>query len=108
MRNDYINFLSRMFFYGCLGVLEPEELSMMNKGFKKPHESHPTPRIEEMWRSVESNSTVESDGSPLTSLEIDLFEDIRASAQISTLVSNVATSSSNLQRGRRVKNVHCK
>lgn len=124
MRNDYINFLSilpcsiyfwfivylcsRMLFYGCLGVLEPEELSMMNKGFKKPHDSCPTPRIEEMWRSVESNSTVESDSSPLTSLEIDLFEDIRASAKISTQVSNVAISSSNLQGGRRVKNVHCK
>ena len=80
---------------------------MMNKGFKKPHDSCPTPRIEEMWRSVESNSTVESDGSPLTSLEIDLFEDIRASAKISTQVYNVAISSSNL-RGRRVKNVHCK
>nr|POE89034.1 hypothetical protein CFP56_60428 [Quercus suber] len=71
-------------FFTSAGVLEPEELSMMNKGFKKPHDSRPTPRIEEMWRSVESNSTVESDGSPLTSLEIDLFEDIRASAKIST------------------------
>ena len=81
---------------------------MMNKGFKKPHDSRPTPWIEEMWRSVESNSTVETDGSPLTSLEIDLFEDIRASAKISTQVSNVAISSSNLQGGRRVKNVHCK
>ena len=80
---------------------------MMNKGFEKPHDSGTTPRIKEMWRSVESNSTVESDGSPLTSLEIDLFEDIRASAKISTQVYNVAISSSNL-RGRHVKNVHCK
>lgn len=80
---------------------------MINKGFKK-FESRTLPGIEELWGSVESNSTIDSDGSPLTSLEIDLFEDIRASAHRSTEVSNITTSSSNLQRGRQKKNVRCK
>jgi hypothetical protein len=81
---------------------------MINKGFKK-FESRTLDGIEELWRSVESNSTVDStDGSPLTSLEIDLFEDIRGSAHRSTQVSNITTSTSNLQRGRHMKNVCCK
>lgn len=79
---------------------------MINKGFKK-FESRTLTGDEELWRSVESNSTVDSDGSALTSLEIDLFEDIRASAHRSTL-SDITTSSSNLQGGRRKKNARCK
>jgi hypothetical protein len=79
---------------------------MINNGFKK-FESRTLPGVEELWRSVESNSTVDSDGTALTSLEIDLFEDIRASANRSTL-SDISTSSSNLQGGRRMKKARCK
>lgn len=90
------------------GVLEPEELSIINEGFRN-FESHPLPGIEEeLWRSAESNSTVDSDGSPLASLEMDLFEDIRASAHKLTQASNATPPSSNFHRGRHMKNVHCK
>ncbi|KAF5467171.1 hypothetical protein F2P56_017025 [Juglans regia] len=93
-------------FFTSAGVLEPEELSIINEGFKN-FESHPLPGIEEeLWRSAESNSTVDSDGSPLASLEMDLFEDIRAAAHKLTQVSNATTPSSNLHRGRHMKNVH--
>lgn len=81
---------------------------MINQGFRK-FELDPLPGIEEkLWKSVESISTAASDGSPLRSLEIDLFEDIRASQQKSTQISNVATSISNCQSRNRLNNIHCK
>ncbi|KAG6734558.1 uncharacterized protein LOC122289701 isoform X2 [Carya illinoinensis] len=93
-------------FFTSAGVLEPEELSIINEGFRN-FESHPLPGIEEeLWRSAESNSTVDSDGSPLASLEMDLFEDIRASAHKLTQASNATPPSSNFHRGRHMKNVH--
>lgn len=91
-------------FFTSSGVLDPEELSMINKGLDKSG-SNVLPGIEEFWRSVESNSTIDSDGSSLTSLEIDLFEDKRASAHKSTKMSNIATSSSILRRGG-MQNIH--
>lgn len=67
-----------MFFY-ISGVLNPFELAIVNNGLKKS-ESHLVPVIEdEVWRSMESNNTFDSEGSSLTRLEMDLFEDIRAS-----------------------------
>ncbi|XP_019459834.1 PREDICTED: uncharacterized protein LOC109359586 [Lupinus angustifolius] len=65
-------------FSTCEGVLNPEELSLVNKGFKKS-EIHILPRTEELWMSYESNCTIDSDGSSLASLEVELFADIRAS-----------------------------
>lgn len=64
-----------------LGVLDPEELSVMNKGFKK-RESFLFPGIQEdlkMRRSADTESTFDSDEFSLESVEGDLFEDIRAS-----------------------------
>lgn len=67
-----------MFFY-ISGVLNPLELAIVNNGLKKP-ESHLVSVIEdEVWRSVESNNACDSEGSSLSRLEMDLFEDIRAS-----------------------------
>ncbi|KAE7996915.1 hypothetical protein FH972_001593 [Carpinus fangiana] len=64
-------------FFTSAGVLEPEELSMINKGFKK-FESLTLPGVEELWRykSIANRSTL----------------------------SDISTSSSNLQGGRRMKN----
>lgn len=71
-------------FFTSEGVLDPEELFMINKGFKKA-KTRLLPGIkEELQRSAESNSTIDSDRFSLESLEIDLFEDIRASIQKST------------------------
>lgn len=61
------------------GVLNPLELAIVNNGLKKS-ESHLLPVMEdEVWRSMETNSTLENEGSSLTRLEMDLFEDIRQS-----------------------------
>ncbi|XP_038890687.1 uncharacterized protein LOC120080187 isoform X2 [Benincasa hispida] len=66
-------------FFTSEGVLNPSELAIVNDGLKKS-ESHLVPVIEdEVWRSMESNNTFDSEGSSLTRLEMDLFEDIRAS-----------------------------
>ncbi|CAI0411646.1 unnamed protein product [Linum tenue] len=61
-------------FFTSAGVLDAEELSMVNKGFTNSvAKSEP-----ETWRSIESSSTANSEGSSLTSLELDLFSDIKA------------------------------
>ncbi|CAN1174185.1 hypothetical protein LINPERHAP2_LOCUS31129 [Linum perenne] len=62
-------------FLNSAGVLDPEELSIVNRGFRSSDV-----KVEpDVWRSVESNSTANSDGSSssLASLEIDLFSDIK-------------------------------
>ncbi|KAF3433849.1 hypothetical protein FNV43_RR24952 [Rhamnella rubrinervis] len=94
-------------FFTNAGVLDPEELSIVNKGFKK-HETR-LPRIQEdVWRSTESNSTIDSGGSSLSSLEIDLFEDIRSSIHKLTDKSDVENSSLKLLRGEDNQNFHTK
>lgn len=71
-------------FFSSDGVLDPEELSAMNNGFKGL-ESSLFPGIPEdlkMRRSVDSDLTfesLESDAFSLESFEGDLFEDVRAS-----------------------------
>ncbi|XVF75493.1 hypothetical protein PTKIN_Ptkin13bG0191900 [Pterospermum kingtungense] len=67
-------------FFTSEGVLNPEELTMVNNGYKNSEPlTHILPGIEEeLWKSTESNSTTHSDCS-LSSLEIDLFDDMRAS-----------------------------
>ncbi|KAK9282849.1 hypothetical protein L1049_011072 [Liquidambar formosana] len=95
-------------FFTSAGVLDPEELFMINKGFKKA-ETHLHPWIEEdVWRSAESNSTVGTDGFSLESLETDLFEDIRASIQKSRKASYVASSGCVSGKGGHMQNIHCK
>ncbi|KAF9588605.1 hypothetical protein IFM89_013692 [Coptis chinensis] len=77
-------------FFTSAGVLEPEELSIINCGLKKVVK-HPLPGIEEdIRRSAESNSTFDSDNLTLESLEVDLFGDVRASIQRSSKGSNLA------------------
>ncbi|KAM5556117.1 hypothetical protein ABKV19_023817 [Rosa sericea] len=84
-------------FYTSPGVLDPEELSIVNKGFKKS-ESHQLPAIQEVWRSTESESTTDSGSSALASLEFELFEDKMSSMQ--------KPASLKLKRGRGLQNVH--
>lgn len=83
--------------YLYIGVLDPEELSIVNKGFKKS-ESHQLPEIKEVWRSTESKSTIDSGSSPLESLEFELFEDTRSSMP--------KPASLKLKGGRGLQNVH--
>ncbi|KAH7537362.1 hypothetical protein FEM48_Zijuj03G0084500 [Ziziphus jujuba var. spinosa] len=86
-------------------VLDPEELSIVNQGFKKRGTS--LPRIQEdVWRSTESNSAIESGTSSLSSLVIDIFEDMKASMHKYTSASDLATSSLKLLRGERNINLH--
>ncbi|KAF8402763.1 hypothetical protein HHK36_010853 [Tetracentron sinense] len=84
-------------FFTSAGVLDSEELSTLNKGFKKV-ETHHLPGIQEdMRRSAESNSTLDSDSLTVESLGVDFFEDIRASIQKSSTVSDMACSSSKIK-----------
>ncbi|CAN0909318.1 hypothetical protein LINGRAHAP2_LOCUS25725 [Linum grandiflorum] len=65
-------------FFNSAGVLDAEELSMVNRAFRSS-DAKPVNGVEsDVWRSVESNCTGNSDGSSsLASLEVDLFSDIR-------------------------------
>ncbi|KAJ9694523.1 hypothetical protein PVL29_010153 [Vitis rotundifolia] len=86
-------------FFTSAGVLEPEELSSMIEGVDRDGK-HSLPRIQEddLRRSTDSISTMESDSLTLESLEADLFEDVRASIQKSRIRSNV-THSKNSKAG---------
>lgn len=78
---------------GVPGFLEPDELSSMIKGADKCGKPL-LPGIEEdMRRSTDSISTLESESLTLESLEADFFEDIRASIQKSSKASNRTSSS---------------
>lgn len=93
------------------GVLEPEELSSMIEGVDRDGK-HSLPRIQEddLRRSADSISTMESDSLTLESLEADLFEDVRASIQKSRIRSNV-THSKNSKAGTgemEGRTIHCK
>ncbi|WCJ19402.1 hypothetical protein M5689_001695 [Euphorbia peplus] len=84
-------------FFTNAGVLDAEELSIVNRGFKRPDMIRiPGAAEDETWRSHESNSTVNSDGYSLAGLEIDLFDDIRSSARNAS--SNVITKTSKVER----------
>ncbi|XP_043703132.1 putative GPI-anchored protein pfl2 isoform X2 [Telopea speciosissima] len=88
-------------FFTSAGVLNPEELSIINRGFSKA-EIPLLPGIQEdVRRSTESNSTFESDSLTLESIEIDLFEDLRSSIQKSSKCSNVTSSSCNSGPGEQ-------
>ncbi|OAY38789.1 hypothetical protein MANES_10G042100v8 [Manihot esculenta] len=94
-------------FFTSPGVLDAEELSIINGGLKRP-ETLPFPKFEEeIWRSTESNSTINSDCYSLASLEIDLFDDIKASIHKSRdASSNRATSTCKLKREKGTQNGH--
>ncbi|XP_058095695.1 flocculation protein FLO11-like [Magnolia sinica] len=90
-------------FFTSEGILDPDELEVVSKTFKKSA-AHALPEIQEdLRKSTESTCTLGSDASALESLEIELFEDIRASIQKSgyecSNASNVASSSSKTRQG---------
>ncbi|XP_004306231.1 PREDICTED: uncharacterized protein LOC101306163 [Fragaria vesca subsp. vesca] len=71
------------------GVLDAEELSSMIDGDKS--ETRMLPGIqEEIYRSTDTISTLESDTLTLESVEANLFEDVRASIQRSSNASKEA------------------
>lgn len=75
------------------GVLEPDELSSMIEGVGKGGKQF-LPGIEEdVCRSTDTLSTLESENLTMESLEADFFEDIRASIQKSCKASSMASSS---------------
>ncbi|KAJ0088157.1 hypothetical protein Patl1_32039 [Pistacia atlantica] len=79
--------------------LDSEELSSMIGGTEQ-REKHVLPGIQEdIHRSTDSLSTLDSDTLTLKSLEVDLFKDIRASIQKSSRVSNVANSNNKKKLG---------
>ncbi|KAI8013062.1 hypothetical protein LOK49_LG05G00952 [Camellia lanceoleosa] len=84
-------------FFTSAGVLDPEELFIINKGFEKV-EAHLLPVTQEdlcTWRYADSKSTLDSDDFSLDSnqsTEVDLFEEIRASIEKSNIMSNICKS----------------
>ncbi|CAB4301005.1 unnamed protein product [Prunus armeniaca] len=85
-------------FFTSAGVLDSKELSIVNRGFRKC-KANQLPGIEEVWRSTESISTINSGCSSLASLEFELFEDNRSSVQ-------KPTSSLKLKRGGGMQNIY--
>ncbi|PRQ43467.1 hypothetical protein RchiOBHm_Chr3g0468801 [Rosa chinensis] len=74
------------------GVLDADELSSMIEGDKS--ETRMLPGIqEEIYRSTDTSSTLESDTLTLESVEASLFEDVRASIQRSSNASKVVDES---------------
>ena len=86
-----------------LGVLNAEELSLLNGGFR-PSEAHLLPGIEEVWSSIQSNSTRNTDSYSLASLEIDLLDNMRAFMQKSPKASsNRPTSTGKVSRENEMR-----
>ncbi|KAK8510713.1 hypothetical protein V6N13_024807 [Hibiscus sabdariffa] len=80
-------------FFTSEGFLEPEELSSMLGGNEKG-QIQALPGIQEdVNKSYDSLTTLDSETLTLESLEADLFEDVRASIQKSNKVSVTANSS---------------
>ena len=79
------------------GVLDAKELAIVNRGFKKS-ETHLHGIEEDVTISTESSFSLDSGTSSLTSLEIDLFEDIRESWHKSTNKLSLPVSSPELRR----------
>ncbi|XP_050230376.1 uncharacterized protein LOC126679400 [Mercurialis annua] len=87
-------------FFTNAGVLEPDELSNIIQGAERSERKPMLPGIEEdVHRSTDSISTLATDCSTLTTLEDDLFGDIRASIQKSCKASNIAVSETKLGSG---------
>ncbi|XP_052175223.1 uncharacterized protein LOC127790032 isoform X2 [Diospyros lotus] len=80
-------------FFTSAGVLDPDELSNMIKVDGKGERHLLSGIAEDISRSTDSFSTLESDSLTLENAEADLFEDIRASIQKSSKASNMTSSS---------------
>ncbi|KAI8006485.1 putative aquaporin PIP2-5 [Camellia lanceoleosa] len=84
-------------FFTSAGLLDPEELFIINNGFEKV-EADLLPVTQEdlcTWRYAHSESTLDSDDFSLDSnqsTEVDLFEEIRASIEKSNIMSNICKS----------------
>ncbi|THF98373.1 hypothetical protein TEA_018446 [Camellia sinensis var. sinensis] len=84
-------------FFTSAGLLDPEELFIINKGFEKV-EAHLLPITQEdlcTRRYADSESTLDSDDFSLDSnqsTEVDLFEEIRAPIEKSNIMSNICKS----------------
>ncbi|KAF7149287.1 hypothetical protein RHSIM_Rhsim03G0122700 [Rhododendron simsii] len=97
-------------FFTSAGVLDPEELCIINRGFEKS-EAHLVRKIRQdqhKRRSVDIQYTLKSDGfcfETNQSTEGDLFEDVRASIQRSSIMSSVFKSDckSGVGEGRKQK-----
>ncbi|KAJ6325383.1 hypothetical protein OIU76_012463 [Salix suchowensis] len=90
-------------FFTSSGVLNAEELSLVNGGFR-PSEAHLLPGIEEVWGSTELNSTRNTASYSLASLEIDLLDNMRAFMQKShEAPSNTATSTGKVSRENELR-----
>ncbi|XP_008789037.2 copine family protein 2-like isoform X2 [Phoenix dactylifera] len=68
-------------FFTSEGVLNPEELAIVNSTFGKAEESSLPGIPEDIRKSTESTSTLDSDTLALENLEVELFENVRASIQ---------------------------
>ncbi|TXG49608.1 hypothetical protein EZV62_025483 [Acer yangbiense] len=91
-------------FFTNAGVLDPEELSIVNKGFTGFRTTDQNPGIgEKFQRSAGLDYAINSDGNSLASLEIDLFNDSKASNAAAAV-----TSSSKHGKGNNLQNNnHC-
>jgi len=78
-----IQLLFSILFLGAAGVLNTEELAIVNSTFKKTEVCSLPGIQEELRKSTESTSTLDSESYTLESLEGDLFENLRASIQMS-------------------------
>ncbi|XP_073222665.1 uncharacterized protein [Cicer arietinum] len=90
-------------FFTSAGVLDAEELSSIIEGVEK----EALPRIEEdVYRSCESISTLESDSLTVESVDLegDLFEDVRASIQKSSNKSKLASASTRVSSTSGLQN----
>lgn len=95
------------FFLAFVGVLDPEELCRVNKGFKKS-DIQLIPEVEEnIWSPAESNSLINRDFSSLASLEIDLFDDSKSSIHETSKATDVRTSSCKFGEENGLQNTHC-
>ncbi|KAK7364691.1 hypothetical protein VNO80_13432 [Phaseolus coccineus] len=75
-------------FFTSEGILNHEELSLLNKGLKKS-EMGMLPQIEELGISSESNCTIDSDGSSSASLEISVHQTREASNTVASCCRNI-------------------
>ncbi|KAK1572555.1 hypothetical protein Q3G72_034510 [Acer saccharum] len=80
-------------FFSNAGVLDPEELSIVNKGFTGFRTTDRNPEIGEKFRkSAGLDYAINSDGNSLANLEIDLFNDSKASNAAAAATSSLKTS----------------
>lgn len=86
--------------------MNPEELSLVNKGYRGSGRYLVPDTEGKNWRSAGTDPTVKCDNFHLASLEIDLFHDLKASFDNSTKTSNATNSSSKIRGGNCLEGIH--